>query len=120
MDLLRGLTLLLLCQSAGEALSRVARLPLPGPVVGMLLLVLLLQVWPAVRPAAGAASDGLLAHLSLLFVPVGAGVVAHLDLVTRHGPGMVLALVVSTMLGLATTAWVLRSLIGVEAPGADL
>ena len=48
MDTLRGLALLLLCQSAGEAVARAAHLPLPGPVIGLLLLFALLQ-WPAVR-----------------------------------------------------------------------
>ena len=44
MDALRGFTLLLLCQSAGEALARLAHWPLPGPVLGLVLLVGLLPV----------------------------------------------------------------------------
>ena len=34
MNLLGGLTVLLLCQSAGEVLARLLQLPLPGPVLG--------------------------------------------------------------------------------------
>ncbi len=37
-----SLTLLLLCQLAGEILARAAALPVPGPVVGMALLLAVL------------------------------------------------------------------------------
>ncbi len=107
MEGLKGLTVLLLCQSAGEVLVRLLHLPLPGPVIGLLLLVALLQ-WPPVRTPVDAAASGLLSHLSLLFVPVGVGVVAHLGLVSQYGVRMLLALVLSTWIGLAVTALVLR------------
>jgi putative effector of murein hydrolase LrgA (UPF0299 family) len=73
-----ALTLLLACQLVGEALARLFALPVPGPVIGMALLFLGLRLRPA------AALDGtplatvagvLLAHLSLLFVPAGTGIV---------------------------------------------
>jgi hypothetical protein len=71
-DTLRGFALLLLCQSAGEALSRGAHVPLPGPVIGLLLLWALLNVAALQAPVA-AMAEPLLNHLSLLFVPVGVG-----------------------------------------------
>jgi holin-like protein len=108
-DTLKGLTLLLLCQSAGEALARLLHLPLPGPVLGLVFMALLLQ-WPAVRAPVEAAATPLLNHLSLLFVPVGVGVVAHLGLITQYGPRMLLALVLSTWVGLLVAALVLRAL----------
>ena len=45
MPVLTGLAWLLLCQTAGELLARLFQLRLPGPVVGMLLLLLALR-WP--------------------------------------------------------------------------
>ena len=110
MPLLTGLTVLLLCQSAGEALVQLLGLPLPGPVVGLMLLPPLLQ-WPAVRPSVEAAATTLLTHLSLLFVPVGVGVVAHLALLQQYGMRMLVAIVVSAWIGLAVTALVLRALL---------
>jgi holin-like protein len=109
MTTLQGLALLLLCQSLGEAAARLLHLPLPGPVLGLLVLVALLQV-QRLRAPAGAAADALLQHLSLLFVPVGVGVMAHGALVGQHGLRMAVALLVSTWLGLAVTAWVLDAL----------
>ncbi|OGB00658.1 MAG: murein hydrolase transporter LrgA [Burkholderiales bacterium RIFCSPHIGHO2_12_FULL_69_20] len=110
MTLLHGLALLLLCQSAGEAAARLLHLPLPGPVLGMLALVALLR-WPPLRAPAGQAADALLAHLSLLFVPVGVGVMTHLALISQHGLRMAVALLLSTWIGLAVTALVLRALL---------
>jgi hypothetical protein len=69
METLKGLAWLLLCQSAGEALARLTGLGLPGPVIGMLILLGALN-WEVVRRPVSAAADTLLAHLSLLFVPV--------------------------------------------------
>ena len=114
MVMLQGLAVLLLCQSAGEALSRLLKLgfnlPLPGPVLGMLALAGLL-CWPPLRRPVGTAADALLTHLSLLFVPVGVGVMVHGALIAQHGAGMLLALVLSTWIGLAVCAGVLRALL---------
>jgi holin-like protein len=114
MTMLQGLALLLLCQSAGEALARLLRVfagvPLPGPVLGMLGLAALLA-WPRLRAPVGSAADALLAHLSLLFVPVGVGVMTHLALISQYGGRMLLALLLSTWVGLVVTALVLRALL---------
>jgi holin-like protein len=111
MDAIRGLVLLLLCQSLGEGLQRLLGLPWPGPVVGLMLALALLS-WPAARPPVAAAAEPLLHHLSLLFVPVGVGVVTHLGVMSRHAVPIVLALLVSTWVGMAVTALVLKFWMG--------
>ena len=104
---LQGLALLLLMQSVGEALSHFLTLPVPGPVVGMLVLLLALS-WPPVQQAVAPAAGFLLSHLSLLFVPVGVGVMTHLPLLATHGAGLAVVIVLSTWIGMAVTALVLR------------
>lgn len=116
MNMLTGLACLLVCQSAGEALSRLLHLPLPGPVVGLVLLLVLLR-WEWVRAPAGAAAEALLTHLSLLFVPVGLGVVTHLDLIRQYGWQLLTVLVVSAWVGLVVTALALRALLRLSADG---
>ncbi|MDP1740671.1 CidA/LrgA family protein [Polaromonas sp.] len=106
---LRGLAWLLLLQSIGELLSRGLSLPFPGPVIGMVLLLLALR-WPVVREPVSVCADFLLSHLSLLFVPVGVGVMTHLSLVSQYGGRMLLVIVLSTVIGLAVTALVLNFL----------
>ncbi len=110
MTALRGLALLLLFQAAGEGLVLVLKLPFPGPVVGLVLLLVGLR-WAWVREPVQAAAELLLAHLSLLFVPVGVGVITHLDLVSRYGAQLVAVIVLSTWIGMAVTALLLRALL---------
>jgi len=115
MNILPGFTWLLLCQAAGELLVRATGWPLPGPVLGMLLLIALVN-WAPARQAVGVAAEALLAHLSLLFVPVGVGVMVHMSLITQYGLRMMLALVLSTWIGLAITALMLRALLPSAKP----
>ena len=109
MNGLRGLGWLLVLQSMGELLSRGLSLPLPGPVIGMMMLLVALR-WAVVREPVSACADYLLSHLSLLFVPVGVGVMTHLSIVSQYGGRMLLVLVVSTLIGLAVTALLLNYL----------
>ena len=109
MNALRGFAWLLVLQSAGELLARALHLPFPGPVVGLVLLLAALNV-EAVRKPVAACADFLLAHLSLLFVPVGVGVMTHLGLIGEYGLRMLLVIVLSTWIGLAVTALALRAL----------
>ena len=104
---LRGLAWLLALQSLGELLSRGLSLPFPGPVIGMLLLLLALRL-PMVREPVAVCANFLLSHLSLLFVPVGVGVMTHLGLIGQYGVRMLVVVVLSTWLGLAVTALVLH------------
>lgn len=119
--MIEAFALLLLCQLAGEILSHGFGLPMPGPVVGLLLLFAGLFITQrftnlsagAINDTAlGRATGGLLQHLSLLFVPAGVGVIDHLGLLNSYGPVLFLALLVSTALSLAVTAlvftWVKR------------
>lgn len=108
---LHGLVILLLCQSAGELLARGLHLPLPGPVVGMLLCLPLLAWVPAARTPIEGITQPLLQHLSLLFVPVGVGVILHLPVLATHGLAIAVALLLSTVIGLAVTAGVLKLLL---------
>lgn len=109
MTALAGISWLLVFQCAGELLSRGLSLPVPGPVVGMILLLVALR-WQAVRNPVSVCADFLLSHLSLLFVPVGVGVMTYWPVVSQYGARMLVAIVVSTWIGLAVTALVLRAL----------
>ena len=107
---LPGLAWLLVCQSIGEVLSRMSHVGLPGPVIGMMLMLGLLGFEP-VRAQVSTVANGFLMHLSLLFVPVGVGVMTHMALVSRYGWQLLVTLVVSTWIGLLVTAVIFRALL---------
>jgi len=83
-----------------------------------LLLPALQANW--VRAPVRAAPELLLAHLSLLFVPIGVGVITHLDLVSRYGVQLLAVIILSTWVGMAVTALVLRQLLPGTAKGSVL
>jgi holin-like protein len=111
MQALRGLAILLLLQTAGEGLTRTFSWPYPAPVVGLLLLLGALN-FSLIREPIAAAAQHLLAHLSLLFVPVGVGVIVHLSVLSEYAWQLVVVITLSTWAGMAATAlvtqWLMR------------
>ena len=101
---LAGVTWLLLFQCAGEVASRLLGLPVPGPVVGMLLLFIALRARKQVPDAIGAAADALAKHLSLLFVPAGVGVMMYFGRLAGEWLPIAAALLVSTIVAIAAAA----------------
>ncbi|MEZ5726165.1 MAG: CidA/LrgA family protein [Paracoccaceae bacterium] len=99
-----ALTIILSFQLIGEVASRGLGLPLPGPVIGLVLLVLCCVIRPTLAERLRPVAQGLLGHLSLFFVPAGVGVIAHLPTLAQHGIGLALALVGSTVLAIAAGA----------------
>ena len=114
--MLGALTVLLVYQLAGEVLVQLTGLPVPGPVVGMLLLFLTLATRRRVAEPLRETSQQLLSHLSLLFVPAGVGVYATASSGSGHWFAILASLVASTALTLAVTGLLLR---GLEKKGAD-
>jgi holin-like protein len=112
MQALRGLAWLLVLQSIGELLARGLSLPFPGPVIGMVLLLVALR-WAFVREPVRVCAEFMLTHLSLLFVPVGVGVVVHLGLLAEYGLRILVVVALSTWVGLAVTVLLMR---GAKAP----
>jgi len=108
--MLHGFAMLLVFQLVGEFLSRVLYLPIPGPVIGMLLLFATLVAMGGVPKGLRLAGEGLLAYLALLFVPAGVGLMAHMHLIGQDWLAILIGLLVSTVLTLAATGWVLQRL----------
>lgn len=106
---LHGFAWLLALQAVGELLVRGLGWTVPGPVVGMALLLIALR-WQRVRDSVAGCADFLLGHLSLLFVPVGVGVMTHLGVMSDYGLRIAVVVVLSTWMGLVVTALALRRL----------
>ncbi len=117
--MLEAATWLLIFQLAGEVIARLAGLPLPGPVLGMVLLVIALFLRPALAEKLGALVDGLLANLGLLFIPAGVGVSLHLGLLREEWLPILVALIGSTIAGIVVTALVYDALSPPEGPDEE-
>ena len=116
--MLSALTQLLIFQLTGEIIARGLNLPVPGPVIGMLLLFVALVLRGGPGKELQTTSQTLLQHLSLLFVPAGAGIMVHLHRVSDEWLPLLLSLVISTAATLVVTALVMKLLMPARAaPG---
>ncbi len=110
MPLITGMSILLICQFLGELLARGLMLPVPGPVFGMVILLVGLLVRGKVPESLRVTGEGLLRYLTLLFVPAGVGLMVHAQLIGQDIWSILVTLVLSTALTLAVTVWVLDRL----------
>lgn len=106
--MLVAFTILLLFQCLGEGISFLFSLPVPGPVVGMLLLMAALIAMPSLATRIEAGAETLLQHLGLLFVPAGVGIVVSAASGSGHWIAIFGSLLASTVLALAVTGLILR------------
>jgi len=110
-----ALFILLGCQLIGEVLRAAFHLPIPGPVIGMFLLTAALASRQRGGPGDDLAatslertSNVLIAHMGLLFVPAGVGVIAEVGLLRAQWFPILAALVGSTVLSLVVTGLVMH------------
>jgi holin-like protein len=115
--MLAAITLLLVYQLVGEIVVVALGLPIPGPVIGMALLFATLVARGRADDGLRQTANGLLRHLSLLFVPAGVGVMAHLGRLTDEWWPIAVSLVVSTLVTIAVTAVVMRALLARRSRG---
>lgn len=100
--------LLLGFQLAGEVIAKLLHLGIPGPVIGLVMLVVACVASHRLRAFAEQAAKPLISNLSLLFLPAAVGVVQFLPLLQKQGLALGIAILVSTFLALAVTALVFR------------
>lgn len=101
--MLRGITILLVCQLIGEATARALNLPTPGPVLGMALLFGVL-LWRGAPDWLDQVGQGLLRFLPLFFVPAGVGIMNHVQLMRAEWLAIAITLLVSTLITMLVTA----------------
>ncbi len=120
--MLNALTLLVSCQFVGEVVTRGLGLPIPGPVLGLLLLLAGLVIRARLgRGGPGSAltstANGLLGNLGLLFVPAGVGVVTQLRVLGQNFLPVAVSILVSTFIGLMVAGWVMQRFAGPDPEG---
>ena len=108
--MLESIAILLLCQLAGELIVFYLQIPVPGPVIGMVLLFLGLMARGNIPEPLVKTANGLLENLSLLFVPAGVGVMSHLSLLGQQWLPLTTSLVISTLVTIAVTGLVMQKL----------
>ncbi len=103
-----GLVQIFIWQGIGELVSKFLLPSIPGPVIGLILLVAYLAFKGDVNPSLGMVADSFRQHLALLFVPASVGVILYLPELKTHALAVGTALTVSVILAIAITAMVLK------------
>jgi putative effector of murein hydrolase LrgA (UPF0299 family) len=98
--MLQTLGLLLGCQLLGEVTVRGFDLAIPGPVLGLAVLVLILGAVPTLAKRLRPTTTVILANLSFLFVPAGVGVIGNFEVLSKDGIALLVILTLSTVLSM--------------------
>lgn len=112
MKLLRQLAIILIICVAGECINRFFRLPIPGNVIGMLILLALLCSGTIKTEQIEEVSEFLLSHLAFFFVPAGVGILSSLNVIKGNWISILLIIVISTIIIMAATGITVQFLKG--------
>ncbi|WP_406828627.1 CidA/LrgA family protein [Microbulbifer sp. ARAS458-1] len=108
---LLGAGLLLAFDLAGRVLVATLSLPIPGPVLGMLLLLIAMMLYGRVPRGLGLVGEQILRLLVLIFLPATVGIYFLRDLSGGDWIALIVAMVVGTLISIALTALLLNHLI---------
>ena len=115
--MLKSVFIILLYQLIGEFFQKFFGLSIPGPVIGLVLLLLTLlliqkrqRVVPIKEDLFNSA-EILLNYLPLLFIPVGVGVVMHLSLLEDNLASVVFVIILGTLSTLALTGYIMEKIL---------
>ena len=113
--MIAAMAVLLGLQLMGEVAVQLSGLPIPGPVVGMVLLFIGLRWRESLPDALRTTAETLLSHLSLLFIPAGVGIIQNGARLADEWQALLAALVLSTLVTVAVTALVMRLVIRLQS-----
>ena len=108
--MISGLVQILFFQSLGELVSKFLFSSLPGPVIGLVLLLIWLIFNKNISQSLALVSDGFSHYFGLLFVPAAVGVILFLPQLKSNAAPIIVALVSSVILTIACSALVLKLL----------
>ena len=97
---------------AGIWIVKKATLPLPGNLVGMVLLYALLALGIVKLSWFEAAGSFLVRHLAFFFVPITVGLMDAGSLFMIRGVGIILTLAASAAIGIMLAGWISQLLLG--------
>jgi Putative effector of murein hydrolase LrgA len=96
---------LLVINGVGYALAAALQLPLPGNLLGMLLLLSLLATGLVPLRWVESSASVLIRHLGFFFVPITVGLMSLGELFLDNGVAILITLVVSAVIGIGVAGF---------------
>lgn len=106
MKLLRELLIILVFYFVGEILTKLLNLPVPGNIMGMILLLILLCTNVVKLEMVDTVANFLLEHLAFFFIPAGVGLLTSLVVINDSFIRLLIVCFISTIITIAVTALV--------------
>lgn len=116
---LKSIFFIFLFQLVGEVVQKLFQLTVPGPVIGLVLLIVFLLLCDRIQGRLLKSefeeqliktSESILSYLPLLFVPIGVGVVLHISLLEKELFEVLVLLFVGTLSTIGFTAWLMQKI----------
>ncbi|HHV71798.1 MAG TPA: CidA/LrgA family protein [Clostridia bacterium] len=101
--MIKGMTILVLLLTLGEILSRLLPLPIPGNVIGLILMVIALSIGVVKLEQVEEAGNLLLNNLPVFFIPAGISIILYFDLIRAEWLPILVSIIASTLIVLVTT-----------------
>lgn len=102
--MLKGIIVLLIFQFLGECITKLFSLLIPGPVIGMILLLLFLMIRKSSFKSLDNAVFIHLKYLPMLFIPAAMGIITQADILQKEFWAILISLVLGTIIALAFSA----------------
>jgi holin-like protein len=117
--MLNSIFLIFLFQLIGELVQKVLELNIPGPVIGLILLVTTLllskkydhELIQNLKVNLISSAEKLVHYIPLFFLPVGVGVVMHLSFLEGSLAKVLFIIVFGTLITLALTGLLMEKLL---------
>lgn len=111
--MLQGIITLIALQLVGETISHYFEIPIPGAIIGMVLLLLYLMIKGYVATPLATTAQKLFPYLPLLLIPASVGVIQYGALLEREGVAVLAALIISLVISFIATPFIFQALIKV-------
>ena len=108
MKLLRQFLIILIICFTGEVLSKVVHIPLPGSIIGMILLFICLISGIIKLEMIAEISKFLLDHLAFFFIPAGVGLLAYVGILKKNLLPILVICFITTFLVMIVTGWTVQ------------
>ena len=123
--MLRSLFIIFFFQLIGEAIQKFFEINIPGPVIGLILLLLVFiffiknaSPFRKIKKEISETSHQIINYLSLLFVPIGVGVVMHINYLGDNLFKILAIIIIGTLSTLVFVAYVMEKIINLEKNNA--
>jgi holin-like protein len=112
MKYLRQLAIILAICFIGEVLNKLLNIPIPGNVIGMIILLISLLTGLIRLEAIEDVAEFLLKHLAFFFVPAGVGIISSMDIIKANLFPMLVVILLSAIVVMVVTGITVQILKG--------